>query len=281
MSYGIIRVQKFKASDVRGIQSHDLRERPPRTNPDIDPERTPNNYRLVESDGGWNKAIKARLETLESSKAVRKDAVVMVQALVTSDSDFFQGMPPEKQREFFRDSLEFIAQRYGKSNILAATVHMDEKTPHMHVNFTPIRDGRLSAKALLTREEFQCLQSDFHQAVGQAWGLARGESREEKRKHLDGETFKHQTRMAAMQKDTEAARAELDKAKGDLSRFGEVREGTAQAVANAHAWSAEQAKQAEQRRLAELAAEKTPASAAVKEQTPQQQGHGRSMSMGR
>lgn len=58
-------------------------------------------------------------------------------------------MPQEKQQAFFRQSLDFIANRYGKENILSAVIHMDEKTPHMHVDLTPIRDGRLTAKAIL------------------------------------------------------------------------------------------------------------------------------------
>lgn len=189
MSYGIIRIQKFKASAVRGIEIHDSREKPSRTNPDIDRTRSNLNYDLVECSD-FKEGIQERLDTLESKRAVRKDAVVMVQCLVTSDHDFFKDMPAARQREFFEQSLAFITDRYGKENILSATVHMDEKTPHMHVNFTPIRDRRLTAKTIFDRNELRGLQTDFHASVGQSWGLNRGESREEKRKHLKTEDFK-------------------------------------------------------------------------------------------
>lgn len=193
MSFGIVRVQKFKAADVKGIQIHDHRERPSRTNPDIDKERTPQNYSLVQSEN-WNEAIKARTETLESTKAVRKDAVVMVQILVTSDHEFFKGLTPEKEKAFFEQSLKFIQDRYGKENVFSAVVHKDERTPHMHVNLTPIRNRRLTAKEIFNRKDVTSLHTDFHASVGKEWGLKRGESREEKRKHLDTEAFKLQTK---------------------------------------------------------------------------------------
>lgn len=198
MSYGIVRIQKFKAEAVKGIQIHDHRERQSRTNPDIDKERTPQNYSLVESEN-WNEAIKARIETLESTKAVRKDAVVMVQVLVTSDHEYFKNLTPEKEKAFFQESLKFIQERYGKENVFSAVVHKDEKTPHMHVNLTPIRDRRLTAKEVFNRQNVTSLHTDFFEAVGKKWGLERGQSREEKRKHLDTEEFKQHTRREQLQ----------------------------------------------------------------------------------
>ena len=186
MSYAIVRVQKFKATAVKAIQFHNLREKDSRTNPDIDKSRTKENYVLVECPD-FRKAIAERLETLQTSRAVRKDAVVMAQVLVTSGPEFFQDMPRDKQQKFFQNSLDFLADRYGKENILSAVVHMDERTPHMHVDLTPIRDGRLTAKTIFTRGELGQLQTDFAREVGQAWGLQRGESREEKRRHLSTE----------------------------------------------------------------------------------------------
>ena len=242
MSYGIIRVQKFKAYDVRGIQSHDRREREPKTNPDIDKERSSLNYALVESEN-FKADVQKRLTTLKSKKAVRKDAVVMCQFLVTSDHEFFQELPPEKQKAFFQDALNFISEHYGKENILAATVHMDEKTPHMHVNITPIRDGRLTAKEIFNRAELIDLQNTFHQDVGQKWGLERGQSREEKRKHQDVAEFKRSTAEAELEK----VKAELEKAKKELKAFQGIPERTAQMLAQAQAWSVEKARQAKEK----------------------------------
>jgi len=109
---------------------------------------------------------------------------------------------------------------------------------------TPITpDGRLSAKDIFSRAELHELHTAFHRDVGEAWGLERG-GREEKRKHLDTEAFKHKTQMEAMRKELEATKAELDKTKADLSRFGQVQQSTARVLAKAEAWSAEKARQA-------------------------------------
>jgi len=239
MSFGIVRVQKFKAADVKGIQSHDRRERDSRSNPDIDKAKSAENYSLVSSDN-LSTAIQGRIDSLEMTKAVRKDAVVMAQLLVTSDHDFFKNLTPEKEKAFFQQSLKFIEDRYGKENVLSATVHKDEKTPHMHVNLTPIKGQRLSAKALFDRNELKSLHTDFNRSVGQSWGLQRGESREEKRKHLDTEAFKLQTkkdqlkeRMEEMTKSSAWIRADdvqpkvLEKKLLGLSRVEESPEGIA------------------------------------------------------
>lgn len=215
MSYGIIRIQKFKAQAVRGIKIHDSREKPSRTNPDIDRSRSDLNYDLVECSD-YEEAIQERLKTLESKRAVRKDAVVMVQCLVTSDHDYFKDMPASRQREFFEQSLEFIAERYGRDNIISATVHMDEMTPHMHVNFTPIRGQKLTAKTIFDRNELRGLQTDFHVSVGQLWGLERGESREDKRRHLSTEEYKLKARADDLKQEAERLQEQAEAAEKTL-----------------------------------------------------------------
>ena len=202
MSYGIIRVQKFKATAVKAIQFHNRREKDSRTNPDIDKDRTSQNVTLIDCPD-YRAAIADRLSTLKTSRAVRKDAVVMAQILVTSGPEFFEGMNPEKQQEFFQQSLAFIANRYGQENILSAVIHLDEKTPHMHVDLTPIREGRLTAKTIFTRAEFSKLHTDFASDVGKKWGLKRGESREEKQRHLSTEEYKLKARREMLEQERE------------------------------------------------------------------------------
>lgn len=269
MSYGIIRVQKFKASAVKGIQIHNRREKESRTNPDIDKDRSQDNLALVDCPD-FKQAIQQRLDTLSSSKAVRKDAVVMAQVLVTSGPEYFENMPKEKQRAFFEQSLDFIAARYGRENILSAVVHLDERTPHMHVDLTPIRDGRLTAKTIFTQQEFSSLHTDFHRAVGASWGLLRGETKEAKQYHLDTASYKYKAKLDAMKEELELTRAELTNVKAELAQFQGVRDGTAKALSQAQAWSIEKAQQ-------EVAAKKV----LERESQTIDHGHGRSIRMGR
>jgi hypothetical protein len=178
MSYGIVRVQKMGKGSVKGIEIHDRREKDgiSHTNKDIDWERTKLNYDLHPSqNNNFYKAIKTRIENLNLKKAVRKDAVVMAQVLVTSDHDFFKRLTPSRQEQFFKDSYDFLKDRYGEKNIISATVHLDERTPHMHFNFVPVtEDGRLSAKSLLTRQSLIEQQTAFYEHVGKHYGLERG-----------------------------------------------------------------------------------------------------------
>lgn len=193
MNYGIVRVQKFSSGSVKGIEIHDRREKEgiSHTNKDIDWSKTDFNYDLCEKQNkSFTKASKERISKLNLKKAVRKDAVVMAQVLVTSDHEFFETLPYSEVRNFFENSYAFLSERYGKENVISATVHMDERTPHMHFNFVPVtQDGRLSAKSVLNRQSLIEQQTAFYQQVGQRYGLQRGQQGGKKR-HLDVAEYK-------------------------------------------------------------------------------------------
>ena len=201
MSFGICRVQKIKgASGVVGLQLHNRREREhSNSNPDIDRNRSSLNYSLTDNRTmNYNKLIDERLkQAYKGKKAIRKDAVRMCEMLFTSDREFFSRISGQEQRQFFIDCFEFAAQRYGRENIIAATVHLDEATPHLHLDFVPLTsDGRLSAKEVLgNRPQLQQLQDDFFSAVSSKYGLERGqradiENKERPRKHLETAEYK-------------------------------------------------------------------------------------------
>ena len=206
------------------------------TNPDIDRTKSSQNYTLTGSHADYLREVDERLGKL-SGKAVRKDAVVMCQALITSDAAFFQTLSQEQQRDFFSRSLDFLRRRYGEENILSATIHMDERTPHMHVNFTPIRDGKLSAFGIFTRQELSKLQTDFSTQVGQRFGLQRGESRAIKRKHLDVADYKRATdfQLETLSISDEEAEAKLLK-KGLLYSTYETGEVVADRLNRKYVW---------------------------------------------
>ena len=201
MSFGICRVQKIKgASGVVGLQLHNRREREhSNSNPDIDLNRSSLNYSLTDNRTmNYNKLIDERLkQAYKGKKAIRKDAVRMCEILFTSDGEFFSHISEQEQRQFFLDCFEFAAQRYGRENIIAATVHLDEATPHLHLDFVPLTpDGRLSAKEILgNRPQLQQLQDDFFSAVSSKYGLERGqradiENKKRPRKHLETAEYK-------------------------------------------------------------------------------------------
>jgi len=175
---------------IQGISNHDTRAKESKTNLDIDYERSKENYNLSENKLTYHQKIKERISELPLKRAVRKDAIVMAQILVTSDKSFFDNLSEKRQKEFFKDSYDFLADRYGKENIISSVVHLDEKTPHMHFNFIPVtEDNRLSAKELLTPITLGKQHDEFYQQVGNKYGLDRGEKGGNK-SHLETKEYK-------------------------------------------------------------------------------------------
>ena len=192
MGYAVVHMMKIKSGAVGGIQSHNNREHEPKTNPDVDMSRSKDNYDLISCDN-YKRSIKEKLSNLvESSRAIRKDAVVVCNFIVTSDNETMDALGADRQREFFQDSVKWFSDRYGADRVLNATVHMDETTPHLHIGVMPItQDGRLSAKAIFTKTEMKAIQTEFAREVGEKYGLERGVEGSE-RTHLSEARFKEQ-----------------------------------------------------------------------------------------
>lgn len=192
VGYAVVHMMKIKSGAVGGIQSHNNREHEPKTNPDVDMSRSEDNYDLIPCDN-YKRSIKGKLSNLvESSRAVRKDAVVVCNFIVTSDNETMDALGADRQREFFQDSVKWFSDRYGADRVLNATVHMDETTPHLHIGVMPItQDGRLSAKAIFTKTEMKAIQTEFARDVGEKYGLERGVEGSE-RTHLSEARFKEQ-----------------------------------------------------------------------------------------
>ena len=196
MSFLVLHMDKFKKEAVRGIQSHNNRERESHSNPNIDYSKSQGNYDLHGQKAEYAQAIQNRIDDLLLVKAVRKDAVHMCGLIVSSDREFFWRCGPEETRRFFEESVAFLSAFVGKENVVSAMVHMDEKTPHMHFLHVPVtQDGKLNANKIYTRESLKILQTEFHRHL-QSKGFAVQRGVEQvpgaKKKHLDTRAFKQQ-----------------------------------------------------------------------------------------
>ncbi len=120
----------------------------------IDITKTHLNYRL-DPNTDPNEFITQRLSEIKVQK--RADVKVYCSWVLTVP----QNLPQEKHKEFFESAYRFFCQDYGKENIVMASVHLDETTPHMHLGFVPVvrekknqkklGQEKVSAKELLTR----------------------------------------------------------------------------------------------------------------------------------
>ena len=233
MSYSILRVARVKdSSNSKGIQKHNQRENKNYNNKDINHENTYKNYDLInENKIDYSENIEATIHANYSGKrAIRKDAIKHVDGLITSDNEFFNKLNEEETNQFFRDSLDFLEQEYGKENMLYATVHLDEKVPHMHFGFVPLTDdGRLSAKEKLGNKKAMTeLQDRFNQYVNaKGYELQRGTAKEVSNKqHQDIDKYKketeyHKQELATVQKDLSELERQLDAHISDLRAYSD------------------------------------------------------------
>lgn len=177
MGYGIIRVQKVKAPAVGSMQYHNDRVPGQHSNEDIDQEKSNLNKEYIEH-GSYRAEVNERIERFrESSRKIRKDAVVLAEGVATASPEFFDGKSREEVMAYFDDVFEFCKSEFGEQNLVHFTVHMDETTPHAHFGFTPIKDGTLSWKNYFDgRDALRGFQTRYWERVGKQWGLERGET---------------------------------------------------------------------------------------------------------
>ena len=146
-------VTKFTASSVSVNLRHIERKIATPSNHDIDPDKSVKNYSLL-SHGNYStfEYYKARLEQLQYFH--RADVKTMCGWVITAP----QSLPEAEHMRFFELTKEFLQDRYGSENGVAAVVHMDESgQPHMHYYFIPVTKGsnRVCCKEVITRTELQ------------------------------------------------------------------------------------------------------------------------------
>ena len=199
MSYAVARMQKMKSGNLGGAYRHNERIFENHSNKDIDPEKTHLNYELTDRDRSipYDRQIKQYINDNKISKrALRKDAVLCNEWIITSDKAFFENMSPDQIKNFFETAKNFFAERYGNSNIAYAMVHLDESTPHMHLGLVPMQNGKLSSKSLFgSRDQLKEIQEAFPRYLNEhGYNLQRGES-DSKKKHLETAEFKEKQRL--------------------------------------------------------------------------------------
>lgn len=183
-------MKKYHKTDIAPIEQENERDETYQaSNPQIDKTRTGGNYHIVKRQRSYTQFINDKIEALDLPTKVRKDAVLMCSFVVGSDRKFFGELSPSEQQQFFAECTRFFAEHYGEGNIISAVVHMDETTPHLHLNLIPIAGGRLCAKKLFDRKALTALQTDLYREVGAKWNLQRGKEGSQA-KHLSTAEFK-------------------------------------------------------------------------------------------
>ena len=148
--FAILRFAKYKGPEISNIEAHNERTKEKyASNPDVDLSRSKDNFHIIQPTDKYRAMSEALIKQYECPR-VRSDSVRIVETLITASPEFFKGKKKSEIRGFFEHAVGFLKQELGEDRLVSAVVHMDEKTPHMHVSFVPItEDGHLSAMRIL------------------------------------------------------------------------------------------------------------------------------------
>jgi len=187
------RFAKYKGPEIGYIESHNERTKEKyASNPDVDTSRSHLNFHLVTPQRKYR--AEAEKQIAEVGCRTRSDSVRVVEALVTASPEFFKGKKKSEVKAYFQEALGFIREHQDPKIIISAVVHMDEKTPHMHLCFVPLtKDGRLSAKEIVgNKKKLTQWQDGFWEHMVKKYpDLERGESASETgRDHIPPRLFK-------------------------------------------------------------------------------------------
>ena len=199
--YAILRFAKYKGPEIGHIESHNERTKEKyASNPDVDTSRSHLNFHLVSPERKYR--AEAEKQIAEAGCRTRSDSVRVVESLVTASPEFFKGKKKAEIKAYFQEALDFIREHQDPKTIISAVVHMDEKTPHMHLCFVPLtEDGRLSAKEIVgNKKKLTQWQDRFWEHMVKKYpDLERGESASQTgRDHIPPRLFKEAVHLNRM-----------------------------------------------------------------------------------
>lgn len=246
MGFVVLHMEKAHGSDS-GTTAHIERSVIPKN---ADSTRTHLNRQLIEYPDGVTDRSAAIQRRLDEAKLTRKIGSNQVRAIRINVS----GTPEDMERieregrldEWCADNLRYFRDTFGAENIVSAHLHMDEKTPHIHLTLVPIVEGerkrrkreeqakkryrkkpantvRLCADDIMTRLKLKSYQDSYAVAMAK-YGMQRGidgsEARHKSTQQYYRDTFKLANDLKAevmdLQEQQETAKAELKHTKKEI-----------------------------------------------------------------
>lgn len=140
MSYAILRNENYKKENLAGLYKHNERKNTNYSNKNINKENSINNYSIKKCTTTYQKAITNLIEKYNMKNRITKQTNLICEFIITSDKDFFEHIGEKETKRYFDTAYKFVASynNLGEEFIISAKVHLDEETPHMHVDFVPV-----------------------------------------------------------------------------------------------------------------------------------------------
>ena len=246
MGFVVLHMEKAHGSDS-GTTAHIERFIIPKN---ADPTRTHLNRKLVAYPDGIkdrSAAIRRRLEEAGLTRKIGNNQVRAIRINVSGTHEDMERIEREgRLDEWCADNMKYFADTFGKENIVAAHLHRDEETPHIHVTLVPIVKGerkrrkreeqakkryrkkptdtvRLCADDIMTRLRLKSYQDTYAEAMAK-YGLQRGIDGS-KARHKSTQQYYNETKKLAdslkaevvdLQRQKETAQEELRRAKKEI-----------------------------------------------------------------
>lgn len=246
MGYAVLHMEKTSGTDA-AMSAHIERTIKPKN---ADESRTHLNRELITFPDGVEsrtQAIQNRLDTAGLTRKIGNNQVRAIRVLLTGTHEDMERITNKgRLDEWCNDNLKYLADTFGKENIVSAVLHMDEQTPHIHATLVPIVKGerkrkkkeeqvkkryrkkptdtaRLCADEIMTRAKLKSYQDTYAQAMS-GYGLQRGIDGSEAKhittrqyyRDLMQQTEQLQTDIAQLQDRKETAQEELKRAKKEV-----------------------------------------------------------------
>ena len=235
MSYAIIRNQKYKRENLKGIFRHNERKNENYSNKNIDKEKSHLNYSLKDPKYSYEKEFERIRKEYNLKGQIKTVSNIACEYIITSDNEFFNKIGEKETRRFFETAYKFVCEykNLGEQYILSAKVHNDEDTPHLHLVFLPVvhtkdKKGNIIDKLACSefwkeKDSYRQLQNAFYEyMVSHNFELERGLPKEETgREHLNLKEYKEITNFEKTKETLKNIKLELpDVPKiADISKF--------------------------------------------------------------
>jgi len=140
MSYAIIRNAKYTMNNLNVIFRHNERKNTNYSNKDINKNSSVKNYSIKSCNIPYSKAFNQIKQQYHLKGQLKKTSNVICEYIITSDKDFFEEIGQAETKRYFETAYKFVCsyKNLGEQYIISAKVHMDEKTPHLHLVFIPV-----------------------------------------------------------------------------------------------------------------------------------------------
>lgn len=182
---------KLRGCDLKGFLNHFMREvdkEKQHSNENIKSDLSKHNMTLVYNaetgkmqpttdakqivdaiNGRLADAIDLENNTYRATgKKVRSDAVQCRGFIMQIDPEFYKDNKGDAEAilKSFSDMLQLAKKRFGAKNIISASVHLDETSPHMHVLFVPVTDdNRLSQKDFIDKKKLLVVHKEMREEL--------------------------------------------------------------------------------------------------------------------